>query len=174
MWLISHVLFVIYVSMRKEVWGGIWIRLLFSRLVISLNKSVSVLCMFHPSVRRREMWERDTNDISWVFVSCQVGCWPLHPWCHWLGVAGWAVWRMNSRSRLTGWGPGSATYSCDLGQIIYCSWQLTLTELLPCTRKCVRCFIYLFSLQHPYNKVLLLSFWRHWGKKKLNEGGYKE
>ena len=34
------------------------------------------------------------------------------------------------KSRLTGWGPGSATYSCDSGQVISCSWQLTLLELL--------------------------------------------
>lgn len=34
------------------------------------------------------------------------------------------------KKRLTGWGPGSATYSRDFGQVISRSWQLTLLELL--------------------------------------------
>lgn len=36
-------LFVLHVSMRKNVCGGIWIWLLFSKLVITLNKSVFML-----------------------------------------------------------------------------------------------------------------------------------
>ena len=60
--------------MRKEVWGGIWIRLL-SKLVISLNKSVSVLWFIPQWGGGR--WGRGTQRTfpeCTLWARCGAGC----------------------------------------------------------------------------------------------------
>lgn len=154
--------------MRKKAWGGIWIRLLFPKLVISLNRSASVSCfipqwggggcgrgtqMIFPECLFCARWGAghftcDVTGREWQGGRCDEWTRRLAPWFNHLLLWLWAGYL--------------------LFLAINTHWAFTLLGSVSSVL-----FICLFSLQHPYHKVLLLSFWRHWGKKKLNERDVK-
>ena len=74
--------------------------------------------MVHPSVRRREMGERISTDVS---PSARFGPGTVlgaSPVTSLTGSGGTG----SVKNGLTSWGPGSATYSRDFGQVISRSW----------------------------------------------------